>query len=283
MPEHRRFVPAGPNHPRVRQYRNIRDNRAPNRGSAVALEGLWSIRAAREAGAAVEAVFVCPELLRGDQSLVLVEQLGSAGATTLSVSARTLARMVDRDGPDGLAAIGHLRTAELPDLRPGPVARVLVLDGLELAGNVGSLVRCADAVGAAGVILTDRRARLNHPMVLKASMGTVFSLPVAPAHPEDALAWLRAHRFHVLVADPAGRTPYRQARYPDRVAVVLGAERSGLNAFWRAAADESVSIPMLGRADSLNVGHAGALLLYEALRQQALPGQGSTPIRAPRS
>lgn len=139
---------------------------------------------------------------------------------------------------------------------------------MELAGNLGTLIRCADGAGATALVLSDRRVRLSHPLVVRASMGTVFSMPLVTAERDAAVAHLRRHGVRAVAADPASRLSYRDADYRGPVAIVLGSERHGLDPVWRASAEEVVSIPMLGVADSLNVGHAAALLLYEALHQQ---------------
>lgn len=276
----RSLAPAGPGHERVRRFLAVKKNRGPDRTGAFALEGLWMIRAARRGGGELDVAFVCVDLLRGEESYKLVEELVDEGVETYSVSARVLTRMVGRDGPDGLVALCHRPVAVLADLSPARQARCLVVDSAELPGNLGSLIRCADAVGCCAVLVTDCRVRMNHPLVLKASMGAVFSVPVLATGRTTALGWLRTHGFHVLAADPAGRTRYVDAAFPDRVAVVLGSERYGLSSFWREEAHERVSIPMLGSADSLNVGHAGAVLLYETLgRQAGAPGRRSRRLR----
>lgn len=269
MPEvHDRLLPAGPQHPLVRRYRSIRAHRGTEKGSGLALEGVWMVRAALNAHHSIEAAFVCPELTRGPEALEVLEQLLADGVPVLRVGTRLAGRLAGRDGPDGLVAIAARRSVDLWSLRPRPVDRLLVLDTPELAGNLGSLIRCADAAGACGVIIVGGQLRLDHPTVIKASMGTVLSTPVAVATPSDALGWLCANRFGLIGADPDVSISYRQARYGARVAMVLGSERSGLSSFWRSAVDQLVAIPMLGQADSLNVGHAGALLLYEALYRQ---------------
>lgn len=263
-----RLAPAGPGHPLVRRYARLRSGRGQGRGSGVALEGLWMIESARAGGSRLDAVFVCPDLLRDEVSRDLVEAVVAAGVPTVRVAERVLRRMVDRDGPDGLAAIAALEVVPLHRLRPADPARALVLDRPELPGNVGTLVRCADAVGAVAVIVTGNRVRLSHPALVKASMGTVLTMSVTVEEPAEALAWLRHHGFGVVAADVGAPSSYRAARYGRRVAIVLGNERTGLSGFWREVADQRVAIPMLGRADSLNVGHAGAVLLYEALHAQ---------------
>jgi TrmH family RNA methyltransferase len=227
-------------HPRALQY--LAAKRGRGEGGHVALEGRWAVEAAMAGGIELLAVFVCPAMT--DHRL--------PGA--IEVGEKTMRRLVDRDGPDGVAALARLNPRTM----------------IDLPGNLGTIIRCADGAGAGGVIVTDRRIRLSSPVVVKASMGTLFSLPVVETSPDAAIAWLRANRFRLVAADPAAPTSYRDADYRGRVAVVVGSERHGLAPHWRDAADVRVSIPMLGRADSLNVGHAAALLLYEALRRDEL-------------
>ena len=258
---------AGMGHPEVQRFRDLKRGRgAPSSvDGEVALEGLWSIGHALDAGVVVEAAFVCPSLVRGEATDDAVRRISSRGAPVFSVAERVLRRMVDRDGPDGVAAIARLRSWSLDDVVVGASSRVLVADNVELAGNLGTIVRCGDGAGVAAVLLTNRRVRVTHPLVIKASMGTVFTTPVVCAGPEEVHRWLRSHGVSIVAADPDAELSYREASYPTPVAIVVGSERYGLSPFWREHADAVVSIPMLGVADSLNVGHAAALLLYEAL------------------
>lgn len=260
------LVPAGPGHPRVEQFRNTKHNRRPHPRDRIALEGLWVIRSAVAAGVPIDAIFVCPALLRGDEAAALLARLSNVA--TYEVSEKIFRRMADRDGPDGLAALGRLPTVTLAHVPITATTRVVIADSCELAGNLGTIIRTADGAGAAAVVVTDRHVRLNHPLVLKASMGTIFSVPVVAAERADALQWLHAAGFTIIAADPAANVSYRDIDYARPVAIVVGSERYGLATFWRNGASELVSIPMLGVADSLNVGHAAALLLYEALHCQ---------------
>jgi RNA methyltransferase, TrmH family len=260
-----RLTRVGADHPRVKQFINTKRNRAGTARRAVTLEGLWALRKALDACAPVECVFVCSALLRGDESARAVRDAVAGGAYAYEVAERVLHRLVDRDGPDGLAALAYLPDHDLAALTVDASTRVVVLDRMELAGNLGAIIRCADGAGARAVVLTDRRTRVTHPLAVKASMGTVFSMPVIDATVEDVVAWSRRNGMRIIAADPAAAISYRDAPFDGPVALVLGSERYGLGDEWRFGADVLVSIPMHGRADSLNVGHAAALLLYESL------------------
>ncbi len=253
---------AGSGHPLVRRYIDAARGRLPG---VLALEGTWALHQALHGGLTIEAVFRCAALLREDLAPV-------DAPVTLDVAERVLRRMVQRDGPDGVAALAVLPTRTLADVPIGDASRVVVVDAVDLPGNLGTIIRCADGAGASGVVVTQRRIRVHHPLVLKASMGTLLSMPVVDASRADALAWLRANAVRVVAAHPAAEVSYRDADYRGAVAIVLGSERNGLDRFWLDAADVTVAIPMLGVADSLNVGHAAALLLYEA----ALPRTRAT-------
>ena len=261
-----RMVPAGAAHPQVKEFLSAKRGRGER--DVVAIEGTWLLERALAAGIDIDALFISPPLVRGHMAANLVDAHHLRGVPVYDVAPRVLARMVDRDGPDGVAALGRLGPASLADLNPDQGV-VVIADRIDLPGNIGTLVRCADGAGAGGIILSDTQVRWNHPTALKASMGTWFSLPIAIERRADVVAWLDAHEVRVVAADPSGGEGYRGSVYGGRVAIVLGSEREGLDPAWRSRADVVVSIPMLGRADSLNVSLAGALLLYEALHQRA--------------
>lgn len=257
---------AGAGHAEVKRYLALRSGRAGAHGR-VALDGLWSLRRAREVGVPIEVAFRCPELSRGEEGTALIALLEEEGIRCYEISPRLAERMADRDGPDGIFATARLREWKLEGLSTTPPSLVLVLDRLENAGNAGTLIRLADAVGAA-VIACDSRVRLEHPKVLHASMSTLLHVPLVRATGDETRGWLRAHGFQVVLADPGCPINYRDAPYKQKVAVVVGSERYGLTGGWPASADLAVSLPMRGRADSLNVGHAAAVILYEVLAAQ---------------
>jgi TrmH family RNA methyltransferase len=272
MPEPYRagLTPAGLKHPRVREFLAVKRHPA-SRGlpGAVALEGTWMIRQALVAGVRLHAVFVCPALLQGAEGLALAGKAVDLGAEGYEVSERVLRRLADRDGPDGIAALGRTDRRTLDDIRVSRRTRVMIADGWDLPGNLGTLIRCADGAGASGVLVAGQGFAMSHPLVLKASMGAALALPVVAVGRPAARRWLRERGFRIVAADPAGGCSYRDVDYRGPLAIVVGSERRGLAPEWLAAADSIAAIPMLGISDSLNAAVAGALLLYEALAQHS--------------
>lgn len=273
MPESHRPVsvsltPAGFKHPRVREFLAVKRHPASDGlAGALALEGTWMIRQALAASVRLEAVFVCPALLQGAEGQALARKAVGLGALGYEVSEKVLSRLVDRDGPDGIAALGRASRRTLGDIRVDRRTRVMVADGWDLPGNLGTLIRCADGAGASAVLVVEQGFGMSHPLVLKASMGAALAMPVIAVGRPAARQWLRERGFRILAADPAGRRSYRDVDYSGPLAIVIGSERRGLAPEWLAAADSIAAIPMLGSSDSLNAAIAGALLLYEALAQ----------------
>lgn len=280
MPEPHRpvLIPASLKHPRVREYLAVK-RRPASRGLAgpVTLEGKWMIEQALAAGVKLQAVFVCLALLQTAEGLVLARQAVSLGAEGYEVSEKVLSRLADREHPDGIAALGRVRPRTLADIRAGRRTRVVVADGWDLPGNLGTLIRCADGAGASGVLVVEPGFGLNHPLVVRASMGAALTMPVVAVGGPAARQWLREHGFRIVAAHPAGRRSYRRVDYRGPLAIVVGSERRGLAQEWLAAADSIAAIPMLGSCDSLNAAVAGALLLYEVLAQDSLNPDNADP------
>jgi TrmH family RNA methyltransferase len=261
-------IPAGIQHPRIKQYLAVKNNTKSNPENLACLEGLWELTIALKEQLEIRAFFICPELLRGDAAKDVAAKIMQGGVHSYQVSEKVMQRLTDKDEPDGLAAIAQLPRFTWEDLPLRPSNSMIVLDGLEIPGNIGTIIRCADAVGADAVIITNRRTRLSHPKLLHSSMGSSFTFPVIEAQVDEAIRWLKQHEFSIVITDTDATLNYRQADYRGRVAVVMGSERYGIVKEWHAAADVEVSIPMTGKIDSLNVGNAAVLMLYEVFYQQ---------------
>ncbi len=238
-------------------------------------EGVWLIEGARElsrahaAGVQLLQVFACEELF-SDEATEVAPALGQAAETT-PLTRPVFEKVSGRENPDGLLALAVPPAPAWPHLQ-GP-ALVLVLMGLEKPGNLGALLRSADGVGVDAVLVVGG-TDLGNPGVIRASQGSLFTQTVMALEDQEAQDWLRQEGFTLVACTPEATTPYWDAPLSGRVALCLGSEHDGLPTRWREQAEVQVTIPMRGQADSLNVSVAGALVLYEALRQRQ---SGPTP------
>jgi len=234
------------------------------KASARREEGLTVIEGAREVSRAVEngwqpvERWFCPEL--GAEK--------PAGEDYFQCSREVFEKMSYREGPDGILAVGPLVGKTLAELELPENPLILVAEGLEKPGNLGALLRTADGAGADAVIICDPATDLNNPNVIRASIGTLFYLPVAEATSEETVAFLKGKGIKILSAVPDAEAVYTYVDLTGPVAIVVGAEDKGLSNVWKNSADLNVKIPMLGKNDSLNVSVAAAILLYEAVRQR---------------
>jgi len=244
----------------------------------MAIAGHWAHRQALEFAASIEVLLWCaggsePQL----SSLDLLERLLSRADAAYEISERTLARLQPGADAPGLLSVVRLPRWQPRELLNGPAGLVLVCDGIEYAGNLGSLLRTVDASGADGLIVTNPVARLTHPAIFSASRGTVLTTPNLELLTVDrARDELAGAGFQLVVADPDAAVDFRSLGYgARRTAVVVGAEGAGVSRAWRDAATHCVSIPMRGRADSLNVATAAGVLLFEATHPREPEPAGS--------
>lgn len=251
--------------PQVKRLVRLRNRREREQEGVILIEGARELARAESAGAAVTELFLCPDLFSPEAHERFPEPLALArsGATLLSRAA--FEKVSGREHPDGVLGAGPVPAVKLPS--PAEHALVVVLHGLEKPGNVGAILRTADSAGADGVIVLGRGADPYSPNVIRASQGSVFSVPTVTLPEDEALAWLAEHGFRTVACTPDAPADYWHTPLTGRVALLLGTEHAGLPAEWRTA-HRSVRVPMHGQADSLNVATAAALVMYEVLRQR---------------
>lgn len=260
----------GPQHPVVKQVQHIQHNTAPNRHRLFVAEGLWAHNMLLEANAPIDVFLWCPEAIYADEARVRAEEVAQRAARAYRISARTLEKISERDKPDGLLSLAALPHWSVEDLRFGRQALVLVADGVEIPGNLGTLIRSLDACAADCLVLTNRKTRLTHPKVIRASQGTILTVPTIEfAEASDAADWLDDLGFTVYLADTDEAANYRKVDYSGRTALVVGSERYGIAKPWYERGYGRVAVPMLGSGDSLNVSVSASILLYEARAHQA--------------
>jgi len=255
--------------PRLKAVLALRRRRGRARSGSILIDGHRALGLALAAGVRVAAVYHCPERDTPEARAVL-DQAGANGIAPVAVAAAAFQKIAFGDAPDSVVAVAERPRAALEALRLPENALVAVAVGLEKPGNLGALVRAADGAGAHAVLAVDGADPFG-PNAVRASRGTVFSVPLAEADSDAALAWLAARGLHIVATLPDADFVYTDVPLGGPVAVVLGEEHAGLPEAWRRAADAAVRVPLAGAADSLNVAVTGALLLYEALRQRRAP------------
>ena len=264
---------SSPQNPRIKQLLRLQQKAAERRALGLTLvEGLRELAVAVAAGAAVAAVYSCPELA-GDDGLAALRQLlaGVAPAPEwFEVSRPVFERVAYREGSDGLLAVLRTPARTLADLRLPPNPLVLVLEAVEKPGNLGAILRTADAAPVDAVLIGDPRTDLFNPNVIRASIGCVFTVPTVAAPVADILDFLKEKGIRTYAAALAPESKhYTDHDFCGPTALVMGTEADGLTEQMRAACDETIIIPMRGRIDSLNVSVAAAVLTFEAVRQRA--------------
>lgn len=254
----------GLRHPRIRQVRHIASGAGQDRQLLVA-EGLWAHRVLVGLDAAVEMFLWCPEAAYSAEAQSLGTQVAARARCAYRIAPAVLDRLCERERPDGMLSLVRLPAWDADRVELKADALVLVADAIEIPGNLGTLLRTLDACGGDCLIVTNRRTRLNHPKVFRGSRGMNLRVPVIEfADPADAARWLREREFGIFLATVStGATPYQQASYWRRTAVVVGNERTGISKPWFEHASGEITIPMLGRADSLNVAVSASILMYD--------------------
>lgn len=262
------FTITSLHNPRVKAAARLRDARHRQKQRRMVIDGAREIARAAAAGVPLEEVYVCPELVHSDEARRLLDELPARVADTFQVTEPVFEKLAFGDRAEGIVAVAAVPSVQLADLRLPADALVAVVEGIEKPGNVGAVLRSADGAGLSALIVADGGTDLYNPAAIRASLGTIFTLPVCQADSAETLAWLRAAGLRIFAARVDGSVPYTRADFRGPAAIVLGSEAGGLSAAWHAADIQAIRLPMLGAADSLNVSATAAILFYEALRQR---------------
>jgi TrmH family RNA methyltransferase len=275
---------TSPTNPRLRQIAALRTATGRRAGDLTLVDGRRELSRAVAGGLPVPELFVDARLFGAAEPAVAaladavgpwVVTLADRGTRIVALGPRPVARIAFGDRNEGVVGVVRfacpgLATAALPPQRP-----VLLVEGVEKPGNLGAILRTADAAGLAGVVVCDGRTDPANPAVIRASLGTVFSVPLAVASTAEAIRWCAAQGRRVVAARPQGDRLWHEAALAGGTAILLGSEAHGISSAWAAAAAagtialESIRLPMRGSADSLNLSATAAVLAYESVRQEA--------------
>ena len=246
--------------PKVKRLAALQQKSAERRREGVfVVEGRRELDHCIEAGYEVESIFVCQD--------IVPDNLPPA-AKTYDVSTRVYERIAYRGSTEGIVAIVYAKQLTLNDLKLDDKPFVVVLESVEKPGNLGAVLRSADAAGVDAVIVCDPLTDLYNPNLIRSSIGAIFTVPCVACTSEECIRFLKERGIQILTAQLQDSRLYYDVDMRRPTAIVMGTEATGLTQQWRLAADAHIRIPMLGRLDSLNVSVSAAVLMYEAVRQR---------------
>ncbi len=253
--------------PRVQNLARLRERSHRDEQQRFLVEGQRELERALARGL-VEEIYFCPEHFRGEGGQTLLDRAEKAGLALCRLAPAAFDKVSLREGPDGLLGVARSWKNSLNDLALPAAPLLLVIERVEKPGNLGALLRSADAAGVTAVIVCDPVTDLFNPHVVRNSQGALFSLPTVVAPSEETQAFLRAKKISAIATTPAATCDYWDVDLRSSAAILVGGEKDGLTAFWLDAADQKARIPMAGQSDSLNVAAAATLVLFEAVRQR---------------
>lgn len=247
--------------PRVKHIVKLRDDKRQRKNDGLMLvEGYDEIQLALSAGHQPQIILSAPELVS--------RQISGVNTENITVNRSVFEKMSYRENPDGWLAIFPIPHTSLDALKLSKKPLVIVAESIEKPGNLGAILRTADAAHVDALLVCDPRVDVWNPNVVRASRGAVFSVPVVECDNALALEWLKRRKMRLLAATPSADMIYSDVDLREPVAIAVGTEDEGLTDFWMSNADVKVKIPMMGKVNSLNVSVSTALILYEAVRQR---------------
>lgn len=224
------------------------------------IEGHREISLALKADVEIENLIYSPEYIKWE--LAIEEE------KIIEVSKKIFSKISYRENPDGFLAIAKSQERNLEDIKLSQSPLLVILEAVEKPGNLGAILRTADAIGLEAVIINDLKTDLYNPNIIRASQGAVFTVAVVLSSIDETVEFCKKHGIKTFATMPEAKTTYIEADYNQGCAIVLGSEDNGLSAKWFKLADQKIKITMRGQIDSLNVSVSAAVVLFEALRQR---------------
>ena len=251
---------------------SLNKNSKPNPERLAAVEGIWSLSLAQKYKVKAKYLIICVEQIKSIESQNLIDYFIDKVEETIIVSERVFVQLSEKENSQGLMAVIYLNIKALNEMRFSGDSIIVVLDGLEIPGNIGTILRSCEATGVDAVVLNNRKVRINHPKLLRSSMGSLFKVPVYESESnEHMISYLKENGYRLVLADTDSENNYFDLNYTGRVALVMGSEKYGIDDEFYSVEHDKVKIPMMGDMDSLNVGVATTILLYEiALKNKGI-------------
>lgn len=249
--------------PKIKNVIKLRKPKESREQNLILVEGEKEISLAEKAGFQIEEIYYCAGFKRETNS-----NIGVYGGKIYRVSKKVFEKISYRDNPDGFLALVHRKERQLFEVELSSNPLILILEGIEKPGNLGAILRTADAAGVDAVILNDSHIDIYNPNAIRSSIGTIFMKQVVEAGREETIKWLKKNKIATYATSRAGKKDYSKMNYKKPTAFVMGSEHDGLSEAWKKEAGNLIMIPMKGEASSLNLSVSTAVLVYEALSQR---------------
>ncbi len=249
--------------PKIKSIRALKHRKTRQKTGTYLVEGIHHVGEAVEAGAQIEAIYYAPDLLKSEYAFNLIENQTSSGVPCYPTSTDVFNSITAKENPQGILIVVRQLESKMEDLAPHNFPWGVALVSPQDPGNLGTILRTIDAVGASGLLLIDAGIDPYHPSAVRASMGAIFWYPVVKSSLTDFRSWVQEHNYHVYGTSASGDTDYLSVgRYELPCILLMGSERKGLSHEYTQLCEQVISLPMVARASSLNLGVAAGVLLY---------------------
>lgn len=250
--------------PKIKSLLALEKPRERRKQCLFIVEGAKEVRMAIEAGYKIGNIFFCEEIIDKDESKDLLKN----DRLLIPVSPEVFDKIAVRESTGGILAVAEQKMHTLADIKLGKSPLLLILEAVEKPGNLGAILRTADAAGVDAVIICDPQTDFYNPNVIRSSVGCVFTKQIASATSEETISWLRKNNIQIFCTYLKASKPYHEVDYTKPSAIIMGTEATGLSDVWVKNSDSNIIIPMLGKIDSMNVSNAAAVVVFEAMRQR---------------
>lgn len=248
----------------IKKIDSIVNNTKSNPEKLVAVEGIWAANQLLKYNIEIKALVLDLESIKSQDAYKIMLDLSEKAEEIHMVSSSTYKKIAEIGTSAGIYVLAKFPHKALSDLNSEKHQVIAVLDGLEIPGNIGTIIRSCDGTNTDAVIICNRKTRITHPKILRSSQGSCFKIPIIEESSEIIIDWLKKNGYRIILTDTDAQKYYYEENYEGKLAIIMGSERYGISKEWYEINAESIKIPMYGDCDSLNVGIAATLILYEA-------------------
>jgi TrmH family RNA methyltransferase len=258
------FTITSTQNPKIKNLLALEKPRERRKQCLFLIEGKKEIKMALDAGYKIGNLFFCEDLISRKE----LESLKTDDKLLIPVSKEVFEKIAVRENSGGVLAVAEQKTHRLEDIQLSGNPLLLILESVEKPGNLGAILRTADAAGVDAVVICDPQTDFYNPNAIRSSIGCLFTVQTASASSADTLQWLHQHKIHIYCTYLQASQPYHLVDFRDPCAIVMGTESTGLSDTWVKASSANIIIPMQGAIDSMNVSTAAAVVVFEAKRQR---------------